>query len=482
MLGFFVNRISDSIFVKTKLSLDKDQQISDLLARVDKLAERVSILSEQVSTLTAENADLKERLSRYENPKNSRNSSIPPSKDENRPLKTKSLRKKSNKKPGGQSGHKGNTLQMTENPDHIIDHIPCYCGKCGTDLSDLPYEQVGQRQVVDIPPIQPEYTEHRIYRKQCTCGHTTCGTYPAEALSRISYGPVVESLVGYMHTRQYLPFLRMKELFNDVLNLSVSEGGLHGIIDRLTKRAIPAYEKLRDQIAKSKVVGADETGAKVDGKKIWMWTWQNPTLTFIVASPNRGFATIEENFPKGFPNSILVSDCWKSHFKSGAWQHQICMAHLLRELNYFHDRYKSPWAKKCKKILVHALKIKAQMEPGDYLNHHPPRSSVESDMNALLAEATDAKHKEVATFKKRLTKYRDHLFTFLYHPEVPPDNNGSERAIRNVKVKQKISGQFKSMEGADRFAILRSVIDTAIKNRQNVLNSLRCLAIQVGAD
>lgn len=261
MLGFFVNRISDSIFVETKLSLDKDQQISDLLARVDKLAERVSILSDQVLKLTAENADLKERLSRYENPKNSRNSSIPPSKDENRPLKTKSLRKKSNKKPGGQHGRKGNTLQMAENPDHIIDYIPCYCGKCGIDLSKLPYELAGQRQVVDIPPIKPVYTEHRIYRKKCACGHTTSGTYPAEALSRISYGPVVESLVGYLHTRQYLPFLRMKELFNDVLNLPVSEGGLHGIIDRLTKRALPVYEELRKRIAKSKVVGADETGA-----------------------------------------------------------------------------------------------------------------------------------------------------------------------------------------------------------------------------
>ncbi|NEN24956.1 transposase, partial [Cryomorpha ignava] len=102
----------------------------------------------------------------------------------------------------------------------------------------------------------------------------------------------------------------------------------------------------------------------------------------------------------GFPNATLVSDCWKSHFKSGAWQHQICLAHLLRELNYFDDQYKSPWAKKCKKLLVSAIKIKTQMESGDYLNHHPPRSSVESDMDLLLTEDIDAKHKEVVTFKK----------------------------------------------------------------------------------
>lgn len=456
--------------------MDKDQQIKNLTAQVEKLVLLVEKLTQTVAKLTKENMELKERLAHYENSKNSRNSSIPPSKDENRPLKTKSLREKSQKRIGGQHGHKGSTLQMSENPDHIIDHLPCYCGKCGSDLSNLPYCLMGQRQVVDIPPIKPEYTEHRIYQKRCACGHDTCSTYPSEAIATVSYGPGVESLVGYLHTRQYLPFMRMKELFNDVLNLSISEGGLHCMMNRLTKKATPIYEQLRTRITESKVVGADETGAKMNGKKIWIWTWQNTKTTFIAASPNRGYDTIKENFPDGFPNTILVSDCWKSHFQPKALQHQLCIAHLLRELNYFQECYKSDWAKKCKTIFMRGLDIKTKMKPSDYKNHHPPRELIEKCMDELLSEITDAKHKEVTTFRKRMTKYRNHIFTYLYHPEVPSDNNGSERAIRNVKVKQKISGQFKSMEGANRFAILRSITDTAIKNGQNVLNSLLCVA------
>lgn len=456
--------------------MNKDQQISDFIARVDKLAERVTVLTNQVSKLTTENANLKERLSRYENPKNSRNSSIPPSKDENRPLKTKSLREKSNKPIGGQPGHKGNTLEMIENPDHIIDHIPCHCGKCGLDLSELPYVLSGRRQVVDIPPVKPEYTEHRIYQKQCLCGHATNGTYPAEAIAAVSYGPGIESLVGYFHARQYLPFMRMKEMFNDVLNIPISEGGLHCMIDRLTTKALPIYELIRERIANSKVVGADETGAKVNGKKIWIWTWQNASLTFVAASENRGYATIKENFPAGFPKSILVSDCWSSHFLPKAFKHQLCMPHLIRELNHFQECHESPWAKKCKSIFVRAIDIKTKMNPDDYLNHQPPRSQIETEMDKLLLEDFNVKHKKIISFKNRMIKYRDHLFTFLYHIEVPPDNNGSERAIRNIKVKQKISGQFKSMDGADKFAILRSITDTAIKNGQNVLSSLLCIA------
>lgn len=456
--------------------MDKDQQIKDLTAQVEKLTLLVKNLTQNVAKLTTKNAELKERLARYENPKNSRNSSIPPSKDENRPRKTKSLRKKSGRSPGGQPGHKGNTLRMIDNPDHIVDHIPCYCGKCGLDLSDLPYGLVGRRQVIDIPPIKPEYTEYRIFEKHCSCGHVTSESYPPEAIASVNYGPGVETLVGYLHSRQYLPFRRMKELFNDVINLPISEGGLHHVIDRLTKKSIPLYEMLRTQIANSRIVGADETGAKVDGKKIWYWVWQNDAITFITASLNRGYATIEENFPNGFPNSILVTDCWRSHFKSAALGRQLCIAHLLRELTYLKERYKSNWPEKCSILFRQALELKTNMNPEHYHSDHPPRRDIEKQMSQLLEQITDEKYKELTAFKKRLVKYNDYLFTFLYHEAVPPDNNSSERAIRNIKVKQKISGQFKSDHGADRFAIIRSITDTAIKNGKNVLASLLTVA------
>ncbi len=463
--------------------LAKESSINAFLARVDSLTQKVCTLDKRVELvekendrLKKENVVLKEKLDKYENPKNSRNSSLPPSKDENRPPRTKSLREQTGKKPGGQPGHEGSTLKMTSTPDKILKHIPEYCSCCGNNLSDLPCEVIGKRQVIDIPPVQPEYTEHRIYQKICHCGKVTRSDFPPGVNTPVSYGSNVESLIGYFHCRQYIPFDRMREIFHDLFTLPLSEGGLHHILNRLATKALPAYEMIRDKIANSKIVGTDETGVKINGKNHWYWTWQNENLTFIAASENRGFKTIEENFSQGFSQSVLVHDCWKSHFQTQAHTHQLCLAHLLRELNYFTERYKDPWPGKFKKVLKVAIEVKKQMIIGDYYQHYQPRSNIEDTLDTLLGEVINEQYKELASFKKRMVKYRDYLLNFLYHPKVPPDNNGAERAIRNVKVKQKISGQFKAMAGAKQFAVLRSITDTAIKNGRNVLNALYVIA------
>ena len=454
----------------------KQYSIEIFIKQVAQLTKRVERLEQENISIRQENSMLKEKLAKYENPKNSRNSSLPPSKDENRPPRTKSLREQTDKKPGGQPGHKGNTLKMTSTPDIIIEHIAEYCSCCGHDISDLPCEVIGVRQVVDLPPVQPEYTEHRVYKTTCPCGNVTKSDFPPGVNTPVSYGSNVESLIGYFHCRQYIPFDRMREIFHDLFHLPLSEGGLHHILNRLATKALPAYELIRGMIARSKVVGTDETGVKINGKNHWYWTWQNENLTFIAASENRGFKTIEENFSQGVSQSVLVHDCWKSHFQTQAQSHQVCLAHLLRELNYFTERYKDPWPGKFKKALKEAIEAKKQMNIGDYYQHYPPRSDIEDQVTALLGEVIDEQHKELVSFKKRMVKYRDYLLNFLYHPNVPPDNNGSERAIRNVKVKQKISGQFKAMAGAKQFAVLRSITDTAIKNGQNVLNALMLIA------
>lgn len=445
-------------------------------ATIEFLLEKIDQLTKRVDRLEQENTMLKEKLAKYENPKNSRNSSVPPSKDENRPLKTKGLREKTDKKVGGQPGHEGNTLKMTTTPDKIIDHIPNYCNCCGNDITDFPCEVIGKRQVVDIPPVRPEYTEHRVYQKTCSCGHIAKSDFPAGVNTSISYGSNVESMIGYFHARQYIPFDRMKEIFHDIFGLPVSEGGLHHILNRLSAKALPVYELIREKIANSPVVGTDETSVKVNGKKYWYWTWQNEKLTFIACSNNRGFKTIEENFKGKFGQSILVNDCWKSHFQTGAQAHQLCLAHLFRELNYFTEKYKTLWPVRFKKILKKAIDEKKQMIYENYHQPYQPRSAIEKSLKSLLDEDINEKHKELLSFKKRMVKYKEYLLPFLFYPKVPPDNNGSERAIRNVKVKQKISGQFKSEQGAKQFAILRSITDTAIKNGQNVLNSLFIIA------
>ena len=228
-------------------------------------------LRQENQQLRKEIVVLKDLLSKGQQPKkNSRNSSIPPSKDENRPLKTKSLRLPTDKKPGGQQGREGNTLKMTDSPDHIIDYIPEYCTVCGSGLQDLPENFVGKRQVVDIPVIKPQFIEHRVYQKQCSCGHANCSSYPDNVNAPISYGANAESLVGYLHSRQYMPFERMREFFNTAFNLPISEGGLHELLNRLVAKATPAYQLIKDRITESKVVGADETGVKIDGKKCWI--------------------------------------------------------------------------------------------------------------------------------------------------------------------------------------------------------------------
>ncbi len=407
---------------------------------------------------------------------NSNNSSVPPSKDANRPFKSKSLPKKPVLKPGGQKGHEGTTLEMVSDPDEIIDHVPGYCKCCGRDISCVPGKFVDRKQVIDLPPIEPVVTEHRVYKKRCSCGHLTTSSFPDGLQAPVSYGPMIESLTGYFHSRQYIPFLRMQELFRDIFSVPISEGGIHCLLNRLSTKALPVYHRIRDMVISSPVVGTDETGGRLNGKKIWIWTWQNDRLTWLRGTNNRGYKTIEENFPKGFENAVLVHDCWRSHFQTDVKTHQLCTAHLLRELNYLEERYGHRWPARFRKLILAGIELKKKLKPGDYYQPVRVRTELVNKLEKLLTCRLDETHKELVSFQKRMLKYKDYILTFLYHPKVPPDNNGSERAIRNVKVKQKVSGQFKSWKGVENFLILRSITDTALKNNQNVLKALNLLA------
>lgn len=439
-------------------------------ADLDKLFKTIDNLKKEVRYL-------KDRLAKYENPKNSSNSSVPPSQDENRPLKTKSLRIKSNKSIGGQKGHKGYTLEMTKNPDKIIDIIPEYCKECNKPLFSIPPKYVGSRQIIDIPPIRAIYIEYKTYKKTCTCGCQTISKYPKNITNHIGYGENIESLTAYLHARQYIPYQRMQELFNTIFNVPISQAGLHNILDKFAKKAEPVYTLIKNEIIKSKVVGTDETGARINNKRGWMWAWQTKNLTFIKASDNRSARTILETFENGLPNSILVNDHWKPHYKSGAKTHQMCAAHLLRELNYLTELYKQSWSSEFRILLIDAIELKKQMITSDYYQPNAKRNEIITRFKKLLSVEIDSKYKKMKTFHKRMVDYKDYIFTFLYYYNVPPDNNGSERSIRNVKVKQKISGQFKNIVNAQNFAIIRSIIDTTIKNGQNIISALNLISL-----
>jgi transposase len=433
------------------------------------------IVVEENRTLKERIACLEERLSHYEHRKNSGNSSIPPSQDQFRPKRTVSLREKSGKKAGGQQGHTGSTLEFSEHPDKIIDHQSRYCSVCGNDLTGLTFEFSGRRQVIDMPPIQPQITERRIYRCVCSCGHSQESDYPSDAHSAVCYGENLLGLTAYLHSRQYVPFDRMREMYRDVFNLSLSSGSLVNMVRRFTGKAAGLYEIIRDRIAHSPVVGADETGVCINGKNHWAWTFQTPHATFIDIDASRGKKVIERIFSNGFPESTLVHDCWKPYFKTVSRTHQICTAHLLRELKYLGQLYKDDWTKAFTELLTEALHMKKELHPIDYLLPVEKRKRLEERLDDLLQQTINPNHKKLIAFKSRLTQYRQHLFQFLYQYDVPPDNNASERAVRTFKVKQKVSGLFRSSEGAKAFAVIRSVIDTAIKNSINVLGALTCI-------
>lgn len=425
----------------------------------------------KVSDLTQENEALKKEL---ETKKNSKNSSLAPSKDIAAVKKNQSLRKKSGKQKGGQKGHKGSTLKMTSTPDKIINQIPCFCNKCGDNLESITALLKESRQVVDIPPIVPIYTEYRSFSKTCPCGHENKGDFPANVNAPIQYGPTVNSLIAYFSVRQYLPYQRMRECLNDIFGLQISQATLVNIVKKMARKSLCAHNKIKENIFKSIVVGSDETGIKVNGDKSWLWVWQNKLYTYITVALSRGFKVIENEFPDGLPNSVLQSDSLAAQLKTKAKVHQLCIAHLMREVQYFIDLYDDDWAKKMNELLLDSLVLKKQLV--NYNQDNAERNQLESRLDDLLAFQVENQPKKIKPFHNRLAKYRTYLFPFLYYEQVSPDNNGSERAIRNAKVKMKISGMFITLGSAMDFAVLRSVIDTSIKNKANILHILRLTA------
>jgi len=441
------------------------------------LGQTISDLNATIKQLTASIADLIEENRLLKNSKkNSGNSSIPPSKDQNRPAKTSSLRTSSGRSPGGQAGHEGSTLKMTAVADKVINYKPHFCKCCGLDLQGRKAELVCRRQVIDIPPVKPVYTEHRLYRKVCACGHQSSADFPVGIDAPVSYGNNTQALIAYLHTRQYIPFKRISEFFSSVCSMPISQGTVCGILDRFAIKASPAMGLIKNVLLGATVIGSDETGARQNGKQNWFWTWQSTQATFIAYSSKRDFQTIQGHFPMGFPKAILTHDCWNPHFRTQALGHQICIAHLLREMIYMEQKYKSDWPTQFKHLLYAALQLKRIMEPADYHRPVKERSELEMKLQELLLYKIPLKDKELLTFQKRMAKHRAYLFTFLYEQDVPADNNKSELAIRNIKVKQKVSGMFKSIKGAQNYAIVRSITDTCIKNSQGILNAFATIA------
>lgn len=424
--------------------------------------------------------ELQEQIKLLLNSRKSNTSSTPPSHDLGR-SNQKSLREPSKRKTGGQEGHEGSTLQMVANPDKVIKNRPDFCKQCGEALAQQGATLVSRKQEIVLPPITPQYIEYQSYSCTCgKCGFITITQLPEHLKANVQYSSQINAWVAYFSVRQYISYNRIAEIMRDCFGLPISEGTIDKMLNNLTEKAQVVYEQIRKRVEQSPVVGGDETGIKIknkNNKKGWLFTFQTPALTFLAVSLSRGYETIHKLFENGFPISVYVTDCLSAQLKVAAKLHQICIAHLLRELTNFIDACQCQWSAKMKQLLKDAIELKSQLQPYDYTSSNNKVLYIQQQLDELLCVDLEGKHKKVKAFIKRLNKNHNAILTFLYHPKVPPDNNSSEQSIRNAKVKMKVSGQFKSFEGAQRYAVLRSVIDTTIKNSQNVLEALNLLSI-----
>lgn len=440
------------------------------------------------SKMSAENAAQKQRIDSLEEKvlfllqiiekqsvkKDSHNSHNPPASDKSSPKRTKSLRKKSTRKTGGQLGHKGHTLEMKAIPNESHELKSNYCQNCSQSIGHLAYDLLSKRQVVKLPRIEPIYVEYQQYGCQCSCGHYQKASYPKNVTAPIQYDSSIVALVSYFNVFQYVPYARTQQLFKDIFNLPISQGSIENHLKKAAKKANPVYQTILENIKSAGYVGADETGAKVNGEKWWIWVWQNIENTFLKASKSRGFDTVEQLFPEGLPNATIGSDRWAAQLKTASKDKQICFPHLQRELNFLQEKEKNDWATHFKSLLKQALGLRHDAVHRNLAYQKTDKEiyQLEQRLNRLLARSIIKEHfPETFKFQKSMIKNRNYLFPCLYDLEVPPDNNASERAVRNVKVKQKISGQFKS--GQDTFCILRSIIDTLRKRELDVLFFLK---------
>jgi len=441
------------------------------VARIPLLELEHVALRQQILVLEQKLSDLVNKIEQMAVRKDSSNSGMPPSGDLHR--KTKSLRKVSGRKPGGQPGHKGTTLKMTDRPDHIERLVPLFCAICAKALDDSAAKLLERRQQVDIPSIKAEVTEFQAFGILCDCGHHQIASFPEGVDNHIQYGPNITALTVYHNVYQYVPFKRLQDFFIHICHVPLSVGTLENIVLRMADKARPIWDDFRQTLEQSKAIGSDETGAKVNGKKQWIWVWQSVLITFIAVSACRGSALVNALFPNGFPFATLCSDRWKAQLKTNAKNHQLCLAHLLRELEYLIQAEKTSWANQFKELLLQAIKLKQTQKA--YNKDHPETFKIEQQLDALLAQSIcDQNTAKTISFKKSMARYRQFILPFLYDPLITYDNNASERGIRNVKVKLKVSGQFKT--GQEHYCILRSIIDTTIKNGQSVFDAIAAIA------
>lgn len=438
---------------------------NDEIARLNR---RVEAQNVEIHKLRSENKDLRQRLSKYEDPeppeptKNSTNSSVPPSKENmgaEITRRTKSLREKSGKKTGGQPGHEGNTRMMSETPDELEVVGPNYCRECGRDLSDIEGVEEYREECVGIR-ISPVIKRIMFVNKTCKCGCCNRVDY-VKRKNPVYLDSEIKAIVVYLNVVMCMPYNRIKSFMKDVMHIDLSEGSIANFLDEAGEKADKICERISDELVNSPVAGADESGFYINGKLNWAWILQNPKLTLTWIAKGRGAKEMTDKFGEdALSDIVLVTDRHSAYFSLDVKGHQICIPHLLRNLNYLNELdKKQDWSSRMQELLKKAVHWR-NTHPGEVAD----TSTWIESLDKLLDENLDKFKKPFRQIRNSLRKLKDHVFHFLRDPRVPSHNNDSEGGIRILKVKQKRSGGFRSRGGAEDFMAIHSVADTAKKN------------------
>ncbi len=447
----------------------------------------VSLVTELLGRLNHLEAEVKELRGRLS--KNSRNSSKPPSGD-GFGKRTRSLRRPSDQSSGGQVGHPGQTLEWRDEPDVVERHAVVECSGCGTSLAPVPVEAVLSRQVFDLPPISLVVTEHQVEVKGCPrCGQVNQGTFPPEANTVVQYGPRLKGMMVYLMEGQLLPSNRVCEVLRDVVGVSVSEGTLYQTRAQCFEHLAPIERAIQQAIQDTGVVHFDETGLRVNQRLWWLHVASTQGLTYYFVHPKRGQTAMNEMGILPTFSGHAVHDGWKSYQTYGC-EHVLCNAHHLRELQYLWEQYDQGWAFQMSLLLrtlhhiVEALKAegKSALPPPDLAafearyqaildqgftdNPLPPQAKTRPKKRGRL------KRSPARNLLERLQTHHASVLGFIHDFTLPFDNNQAERDVRMMKLKQKISGSFRSEEGARQFCRIRGYLATLRKQGHNLLDAL----------
>lgn len=476
----------DALTSPSQKALQKEN--AELRLKVAVLEERCRMLEDQTK-LNSSNSSKPPSSDGYQKPNKKTGSEANLDSSQEKPC-PKSLREVSGKKAGGQKGHKGVCLKQVEHPDFLELHTVDVCQNCYSSLSDIKVIRTIERQVFEPGKLgQLEVTAHRAEIKVCHCGHRNKAEFPPGVITAVQYGSTTKALAVYLNQYHFVPFQRVSEYFQSVYGMSVSAGSVVNFVSEAHKNLSSTEDVIRDALKKALVAGADETGMRVDGALYWLHIMRNEDWTFYYLSEKRGCEAIDAMGLLLTFTGVLVHDHWKPYF-TYAITHVLCNAHHLRELQGAVDRDSNILAFRLMSLLrlswhyCKGFKQAGMLEVPEII-----RRRIESIYDRILERALlketafmekqrqalgrkKVKNTKSYNLFKRLVDFKSETLRFMTDFSIPFDNNGSERDARMAKVKQKVSGCFRSEDGGSMFTRIRSYLSSAKKQGKDVFQSI----------